>query len=169
MRKMLGLVGLCFLVLTECYAQPTEGVRVAVHGETLVVGMLNKSPVRVKITTHEIKIGKPSNKRPEKIHSSCTYSRYPCSTVDGLEITVNNKSLYVARSVFCDLADLNIASLSVEQQKIILTLTGGDASESYIVKIVFDENQVTKRTFLSAILPDEPLQETTYYSRATED
>jgi hypothetical protein len=82
--------------------------------------------------------------------------------VDGIEIAVSSKPITVPRSVFCDLADLNSAEIRIEQNELILTLTGGDASESYIVKIVFDTEHVKRKTLSSGMIPNEPLQETTY-------
>ncbi|MEW5950237.1 MAG: hypothetical protein AB1711_12630 [Thermodesulfobacteriota bacterium] len=136
---------------------------VASKGETVVVAKSAKFNVQVKIRTYEVQIGKPSDKRPDVIRSSCTYSKYPCSIVDYIDIIVNDKAILVPRSVFCDLADLNTAEVKIEQKKAILTLTGGDASESYIVKIEFDKERVKRRVTSSGMLPDEPSQETIYH------
>jgi hypothetical protein len=121
--------------------------------------------VEVTINTHELQIGNASDKGPSAIQSSCTYSRYPCRLVDSIDIAINGSALFIPRSVFCDLADLSNAEIKEGRDGIILALYGGDASESYVVEIEFDENSVKRRTLSSSLLPDQPLQETTYHVR----
>lgn len=159
----------CFLV---CFGVTLEmgvahadqlSTSVASRGETLVAATAGKLTVRVKIKTHEMQIGKPSDGRPAVIQSNCTYSKYPCSSVDRVDIIVNGNPLFVPRSVFCDLADLNKAEIRASEKGSILTLYGGDASEGYIVKIEFDGTQVKRRTLSSGTLPNKPLQETIYH------
>jgi hypothetical protein len=155
----------CFGVLLPIgisYADQST-TRVASRGETLVVATAGKLSVQVKIKTHEIQIGKPSDPRPVLIESSCTYSRYPCSVVDRIDITVNGKPLFVPRSAFCDLADLNDAQIELSKKGSILTLGGGDASETYVAKIEFDATSVKRRTLSSSLEQNRPLQETIYH------
>ena len=165
MRQILKIVVyLPILLATALYAETVQEKKFVVpNGETVIVAKSAKLNVRVKIITHEVDIGKPSDKRPEVNRSSCTYSRYPCSIVDGIDISVNDKPLFVPRSVFCDLADLINAEVRIEQNKSILTLIGGDASESYIVKIEFDKDRIKRRSLAPGEAPNEPLQETTYH------
>lgn len=152
------------LVLTSGYAFAGQApTPVAPQGETRVVVTLGHRSIEVVLKTHEVQIGKPSDPRPDVISSSCTYSRYPCSIVDHIDIKVNNNSIFVPRSVFCDLADLDTAELGASGKGIILTLTGGDASEAYIVKIWFDAEAVKRRILWSAIEPKQPLEETVYH------
>jgi hypothetical protein len=135
--------------------------RVKANGETLITMVSGKWNARVKISSHEVQIGKPSDKRPEVIRTNCTYSRYPCSIVDFIDITVNGKTIIVPRSAFCDLADLNTAEVQMKGYHLVLMLTGGDASEFYNVEIAFDSEGVTRRVMSS---DDEPLQETFYHN-----
>jgi len=163
MRSFCFLV--CFgmtLVMGVAHADQVS-TSVASRGETLVVATAGKLTMRVTIKTHEMQIGKPSDGRPAVIQSNCTYSKYPCSIVDRVDITVNGNPLFVPRSVFCDLADLNKAEIKASESQSILTLYGGDASESYIAKIEFDATQVKRRTLSSGMSPDKPLQETIYH------
>jgi hypothetical protein len=166
MRQILKIV-VCLQILLAAglhAATVQQSKPVASKGVTVIAAKSDKLSVRVKIITHEVDIGKPSDKRPEVNRSSCTYSRYPCSIVDGIDISVNGKPLFVPRSVLCDLADLNTAEVRIEQNKSILTLTGGDASESYIVKIEFDKDRIKRRSLAPGEgLPNEPLQETIYH------
>ncbi len=157
---------LLFLSAAVAYADASqELVPVLSQGETIVQGTFGSLKVQVHILTHELPIGKPSDIRPNTIMSSCTYSKYPCSIVDRIEITVDEISLFIPRSVFCDLSDLVNAKIEGANGGAILTLYGGDASESYIVKIQFGKNGVRRRSFFSAMQPDQLLQETIYYKR----
>jgi hypothetical protein len=140
------------------------GVPVAETGETVVTASAGKLTAQVRIRTREVQIGKPSDGRPAVIESNCTYSKYPCSLVDHLTITVNGRPLFIPRSIFCDLADLTSAELRASEPRSALILYGGDASEAYIVKIEFDATQVKSRTLSSGLSPSEPLQETIYHA-----
>lgn len=166
--KTLFKIVVCAYVLMGpgAYAETLEKQTwIASKGETVVVAKSAKFSVQAKIATHERQIGQPSDQEPDVIRSSCTHSRYPCSIVDAIDIAVNDKSIFVPRSVFCDLADLNTAQIQIGQKESTLTLKGGDASESYIVKIFFDGGRVNRRVVASGMLPDRPLQETIYHRR----
>lgn len=96
------------------------------NGVTDLSDTFGKSHVVIKFTTHEIDIGRPSDERPSKILNSCTYSRYPCSFIDLIEIFVNNIPLFVPRSAYSDLADINGASLRQKQKgEFELSIVGG--------------------------------------------
>ncbi len=152
-------------VCGEAMPQPTP---IATSGQTIIEASLFKLKVKVTVKTHIVQIGKPSDKRPDRATSSCTYSKYPCSIVDGIDITVNRNPIVVPRTVFCDLSDLNNATINEEGKKMLLKLTGGDASESYIVKIEFDAQRVRKRSLLSGESKGL-LQETTYHQVMIDD
>jgi hypothetical protein len=163
MKHALRILSFIYIsIIMGVVAEAIGGTLIAPNGETVVVASSPKVDVRVQIRTHEVQIGGPSEKRPEVIRSSCTYSRYPCSLVDSIEISVNGKQIFVPRSVFCDLADLNTAEIGIGATETMLTLNGGDASESYFVKITFDAERVKSRRLFSSIAPNKPLQETTY-------
>ena len=133
----------------------------ASKGVTEIKSTFGKTQVLIKITNHEFEIGKPSDQRPKQILSSCTYARFPCSPVDYLEIFVNGQPLFVARSVYADLADVNKAKLQRKKGQFILTLDGGDASESFTLALFFDE-QLIKKRILKSNEANQVLQETTY-------
>ena len=82
--------------------------------------------------------------------------------VQRLEILVGPDRLYVPRSVFCDLFDLQTAELHIAPARSELTLTGADAAESYIVKIEFDRQGVKRRTMASGEFPHSISQDTRY-------
>ncbi len=165
MKKIFIMV-VCLLLLlaTALHAQIVQQRKpVAANGETVIDAKSAKFNVRVKIVTHQVNIGKPSDKRPEVIPSRCTYSRYPCSIVDRIDIAVNGKSVGVPCAALCSVtADLHTAEVRIEYGQAILTLEGGDAADSYAVKIEFD----SKRVLHSAVIngeSDQPSEETTYH------
>jgi hypothetical protein len=163
MRSVCFIVCLCTALTIDIAQADQTSAGVASQGETLVVANGGKSTVQVKIKTHEINIGKSSDPRPTVIESSCTYSKYPCSIVDRLDILVNGRPLFVPRSAFADIADLNKAEITITKSDFILKLDGGDASEGYIAKLEFNAIRVKRRTLASGTLPDQPLQETIYH------
>jgi hypothetical protein len=155
--------GLTAMFIVSCAFATQPSMPVASQGETLVTATTTKLAVQVTIKTHEMQIGKPSDGRPAAIQSNCTYSKYPCSIVDRVDINVNGNPLFIPRSAFSDLADLYKAELQTNEKGSVLTLYGGDAAESYIVKIEFDMTHVTRRSLTSAESPSQPLQETIYH------
>jgi hypothetical protein len=162
---LLNLLGVVLCAVMVCHAAPPagNGIKVASKGVTDITTAFGKTQVSVKITTHEVDVGMPSDPRPEKILSNCTYSQFPCSPVDHLDISINGNPLFVARSVYADLADVGVVSLRQQKKGLfVLTMAGGDASESYTVEITFDINLVRQRTFMSNEVK-QVTQRTTYF------
>jgi hypothetical protein len=144
-----------------------EAVAVVSQGETIVASASRCIKIQVRIKTHEVQIGKSSDARPAVIESNCTYSKYPCSIVDQLEIIVNGTALFVPRSAFCSLADLNKAEVKAGKKEWILRLDGGDGgdgAESFIAKIEFDATQVQRRTPAGGASADQLTEETRYHT-----
>lgn len=169
-RASLKVLG-AFLWLLSMVAPQThagQATTIAPSGETVIATRSGKISVQVKITTHEVQIGKPSGERPGLITTSCTYSRFPCSVVDLITIQVNGNPITVPRVAFCGLADLNDAELIVGQQESVLKFSGGDASESYRVKIRFNRERVTDLSVFNGE-SGKKLQETTYFKVVVED
>lgn len=150
-----------YLMMTPACAQVNENVRVKSDGETVI----STSDVQLIIKTLEVDIGEPSDGQPKERQSSCTYSRYPCSVVEGIDISVNGHPLIipVPRSVYCDRADVNKAGIKADGRVWVLTLYGGDPAESYIAKIIFDETRVLRREILDPLSLGDLLQETIYH------
>ena len=146
------------MTLTACIALAASGsslaatlqhpsARVAAQGETKITATLGGTRVAVQFFTHKVDIGKPSDEPPKRRMSSCTYSRIPCSLTDAVEISVAGHPVFVPRSAFADLADINGAELHlIAPGRFRLALTGGDASEAYEANIVFDRHRVRERT-----------------------
>ncbi|MFZ5503512.1 MAG: hypothetical protein ACOY3V_08330 [Pseudomonadota bacterium] len=159
------LMHLMMLLVAGCTYAAQPSTSVVSKGETRLMFTAGHLSALVRITTHEMQIGKASDHRSAVVQSNCTYSRHPCSIVDRIDITVNGNPLFIPRSVFCGLADLNRADVKVDEERLILTLYGGDASESFIAKIEFDEARVMRRTILvNGNSGFEPSQETVYHT-----
>lgn len=75
---------------------------------------------------------------------------------------VGRKPVEVPPSAICNLVDIHWAELAVTPRRSVLTLTGGDASTSYVVKIEFDQKMVRHRTLAPGEFADHVLEETTY-------
>ena len=172
MRQIIKIV-VCLIILFAAgiHAETVQDKKFVVqNGETLIGAHSEKLNVRVKIVTHTVDIGKPFDEKPKVVHSSCTYTKYPCSIVDAIDITVNGKPFFVPRSTFCDISDLNTAEVKIiEENKSILTLIGGHELGSYIVKIEFDKDRIKRRSLIDPELPDKPNQITIYYRRTAGD
>lgn len=165
MRTRYIVLWLCAtLAIPLAYSQQQTSVAVSTQGETVVAASAGKLAVQVRIKTHEVSIGKPSDPRPAVIDSNCTYSRYPCSVVDRLDILVNGTRLFVPRSAFCDLADVNKAEIKFSAGAAFLRLEGGDGAEAFIVKVEFDKTRVKRRTVAAGESADQLLQETNYHA-----
>lgn len=149
------------LCSSVCYADARSAV-ISPSGETSLTAAAAKLALQVKIKTREVQIGKPSDPRPEIIESNCTYSRYPCSVVDRIEISVNGNRIFVPRSVYSDLADLNNGEIQLRKAGAVLRLGGGDGSEGYIVTIEFDTDRVKRRIVAPGMSPKSVMEETKY-------
>jgi hypothetical protein len=158
----------CLFFVTSSWGAAREQ-QIAPDGKTQISSDVDHVHIQITLTTREVDIGKSTDPRPPSPTSSCTYTRYPCSLVDNIEISVGGESLFVPRSVFSDLADLNMASIENHGKNFVLTLRGGDASESYIATITLDRSQIKRRVFASAMLPQKPLQQTVYYTSVLGD
>ena len=146
------------MAMATCIALATSGSglaatkqdgdsRVAAQGETRIATTLGGTTVSVRFFTHKVDIGKPSDEPPKRRMSSCTYSRIPCSLTDAVEISVAGHPVFVPRSAFADLADINGARLHrIAPGRFGLALSGGDADAAYDADIVFDRHRVRERT-----------------------
>lgn len=89
--------------------------------------------------------------------------------VNELKISVNKKHLFVPRSTFTDLVDVRKADIAFTKDGGVLRIHGGDASESFEVKIEFDKVGVRRRSLFNSAISGAPLQETTYHLRVMAD
>jgi len=151
MIKRFVVCALISLFLSAAWGQnqkrgPQAGreTTVARSGGSSLDTEINGALVQILITQYQIDIGK-KEEPPAERKNNCTYSSFPCSQMSSLHIRVKGISLFVPRSVFADCADVGSMRLALEGEDYVLTLTGGDASEAYSVKVFFNANQVKKR------------------------
>ena len=132
------------------------------NGATTILGSVAGSTLRAVITTHVVQIGRPGSPAANMRNTNCTYSRYPCSIVDRIDISVNGRPIDVKRSVFADLADLNRGRFKLsEGNRPILSFEGGDASESFVLDISLSKDRVLSRKRSDGEFPEN--YETTTY------
>lgn len=155
------------LVFTHSVAYPQVRKSILKNGNTVLTEKSGKLSVSVEFHTREIDIGKPSKKKPSPPQYNCTNSRFPCSVVDSIVILVNDSPLWIPKSIICGMTDLNRAELDVQGKEILLGISGGDASESYLVKIKFDKDRVLNKQFYSALDSSHMLEEINYSAPVT--
>ena len=66
-------------------------------------------------------------------------------------ISVEGSTVFVPRSVFADLLDPKLASVRFEKGDFVLTITGADGAESYVVHVYFDMTRVKKKDALQLL------------------
>jgi hypothetical protein len=84
--------------------------------------------------------------------------------VRSLRIKVNGRDLFVPRSAYADLSWVTSAEVTASKANGRLTVHGGDASESYFVRIEFDAKGIRSRSLYSSLIPNAPSQQTRYFS-----
>jgi hypothetical protein len=95
--------------------------------------------------------------------SQCTGSKIPCSLTEELSILVDGKKIFVPRSCYADLGDINSAAIDFANGNVLLIVSGGDASESYIAKFIFHDLALQQRELYSGEDSNHPLEITHYY------
>lgn len=135
---------------------------VATKGITTLSANIKGSRVQVNIRTYQLDIGKPSDGIPTVRENICTYSKYPCSPVQGIDIFVGSAKIFVPKSSFADLSDLSSARLFAKSGSMILVLDGGDASESYTVKLFFNGEHIYRRLLYPSGGVGEPTEDAKY-------
>ena len=125
MRKISGmLLCLCVLLQSAPHAdtfdelrQGAIGTEIASSGEIVLVANTETTSVQVRIGVHEVQTAKRSDGWADTDRASCGYGGHPCSFVDYIKIAVNDKPIFVARSVYCDMAGLNRATIEVGEEE----------------------------------------------------
>ena len=168
-NKYVAVLLIFFAVCGANAAETGAVVNINPSGVTTMSSKLGAADIRVTMQTHEVEISDTPSGKALGARSSCTFSRHPCVVVDALNISADGRELFIPRSLFADLSDLSKAILVQDGQVMKLTLYGGDASESFVLKVSFDVSRVKQRVLSSALSPDEPLQEPTYSERGGGD
>ena len=165
-RALKALMVISFLLACSAHADGASGqpTPIAPQGLTSLEAGSGKSKVRVTIATYEGGV----NEAPARRIRTLTAASH-VSLVQDMEIRVGDRRLFVPLSVFSDLTDLRGGILRVGAKILVLTLSGGDASESYVVTVEFDRERVRRRTLASAMEPKSPLEEARYYTVVVKD
>ena len=118
---------------------------------------LKKKDAIVKIRTVKVE---------SKIEEELSPSR---SVVQGVNISMKAKQIFVPRSVFADLLDPREAKIQFEKGVFILTVSGGDGADSYDLRVYFDDKRIIRRELYSSLIPDKAVEETRYWLRILKD
>ena len=162
--KLKVLSCLCILLAVQSHAEGRQKTtRVASKGETTLTATSGTTTINVTIYTHELRTPSRDRGNPRQPDSNCVDSRMPCSIVDSIRIIKNGNPVFVFRSVYADLGDLNDAELTIGKEISTLRLSAGDGAEGYFVKIEFDDESVQRRTVGGAIDFSEPNEQTVYH------
>jgi hypothetical protein len=154
-------------VLLACEAEAqvvSKKTPIAESGEAKIVARSSKFDAQVLIRTRS------AEKKMETMLEPGGYVER--SYVERIEIMVGGKSIFVSRSVFCNLFDLHYAQIRLGQKGGVLWLEGGDASESYWVKIEFDAELVKRKSLGSGMAPpnaEDATEVTSYRLRVLKD
>jgi hypothetical protein len=132
------------------------------NGRSVIVEAMGEQVARVEFITRTVNIGTPASVRHSAAAANCTFSRFPCSVLDSLVLSLDGHKLFVPRSAFCGLSDLRTAALIQQDKSIVLIMQGADASEAYILKIIFDKSGVQSRSLFAASEPEVALETTQY-------
>jgi hypothetical protein len=137
------------------------------QGTTKLTVTLSGAVVSATFVTHQVHID-ASKEPPRRRLNNCTYSRFPCSITDDLQIFVAGREVLIPRSAFADLGDINRGRLTrLKSGQFALHLDGGDASEGYEVTIVFDQKRVLNRTITDG--ESQQVTERTVYFKPSDD
>lgn len=85
------------------------------------------------------------------------------SVTRSLKISVGGKSIFVPDSVYDHLFEPHQAALRYERGTFILRIDGMDASDSYFVRVYFDDNAVNRFVTYWSLVPDRPTSDTHYF------
>jgi hypothetical protein len=139
-------------------------VRVASKGQITLEVTSGTNTVKVTIYTRELRTWRQSESNLYQPDSNCVIDRVPCSIVETIKIVKNGKPVFVWRSVYADLGDLNDATLIIGKEISTLELSVGDGAEGYFVKIEFDGKSVRRRTIhLDTDEPSDQTEQTVYH------
>ncbi len=146
-----------FILVTFGVALGADKTQIARSGETKLSARAAGRDVQVSIRTQvrrgKLYPGEDDSTAPNK------------SIVEDVEIVVNGKPLIVPASVSCWLIIPLEAELRVRSPVSVLMITGGDTSAAYVVQIEFDSERVRRKLGFSAMIPEKPVEVTTYYLR----
>lgn len=154
-----NLLILCLLSLfwqNAAYGQNA----IAQSGNTVLTASNKNLKVIVTVSTAKVK---------PPLHITQMLNVKTVTMVEKLSISVNGKAIFVPYSVIADLIDPRVAAIKFEKNSVILSINGGDASESYTLRVYFDSKQVHRRSYFDSYFPNEPMEDTRYWLRVLKD
>lgn len=89
--------------------------------------------------------------------------------ITGMTIRVGDSFVLVPRSAYADLVAPTYAKVEFSGATGILVIRGGDGADAYSVKLFFDRKRVSRRTVASALLANQPSEDTRYLLRILKD
>ena len=130
------------------------------NGKTLIQEKVARQAVIVSVITMTIpkQILETGMSLPQ-----CTGSRIPCSLTEAMRVSLNGTAAVLPRSAYADLGDLSSLELKGEGHSIVLVLKGGDASESYMAKLMFDHGALIRRELFSSEDSAHPMEISRYF------
>jgi len=161
MKSIMSISVALLLCCQVCSAQ-NHGSRIAPSGETRVTATLGKIRLQAIFRTSIVQVTNTDENNRRFVQ--CTYSRFPCSLTDQIRVLVDAKEVFVPRSAYADLGDIVTAEWTMERGQVELVIKGGDASESYIARLVLSKGKVSERRVYSGEDPTRPLEIDHYYS-----
>lgn len=151
----LMLMSALLLVALSGLAQ--EQAPITPSGKSLLNTVLKKSAATVTIRTVKVE---------GNIGGELSSGR---SVVQELSISVSANQIFVPRSVFADLLDPRDATIQFEKGTFILSVSGGDGADSYVLRVHFDDKRIIRRVLYSSLIPDKAVEETRYWLRVLKD
>lgn len=139
------------------------GRSISPNGRSVISETVDGQSARVELLTHTVNIGSPASMRHSATAAACTFSRFPCIVLDSLVLSLDGDKIFVPRSAFCGVSNLRTAALVHQDKSLVLVMQGADASEAYILKIIFDKSGVKRRILFAASEPTMALETTQYH------
>jgi hypothetical protein len=149
-----------------CFAQNRD-LSVAHSGKTSISALLGKTKAEAVFRTSTVQISGTGEKNRRFVQ--CTYSRTPCSLTEQVRILLDGNEVFVPRSAYADLGDISTAELTMIDGKMMLTIKGGDASESYVARLLFGKEGLSERRLYSGEDVEHPLEICHYFQVSTVD
>ena len=156
-----ALLWVFLLIQCEFCSAQAHPVKIAPSGTTTISISYGTKKIEAEFRTATVPIS-PSE-RSERRFAQCTYSRFPCSLTEKVSIRIGGNDVFIPRSAYADLGDILTAQLSADAKSVTLTITGGDASESYVAMLIFNQERLVQRKLYSGEDPDHPLEISQYY------
>lgn len=156
---------LCLVFIAVCLPLSNAQSKIASEGVTSVQGVEGKTKLVATFLTSKVDVPRSaeSDERARR-YVQCTYSRFPCSLTERIYIQIGGTDVFVPTNAYADLGDINTARWSASKSgSTTLTITGGDASESYVAILYFKNKTLSERRLYSGEDMSHALEVSHYY------